>query len=204
MSQFNVHEWNRKRRLASLNEAEVDAQGNLVDFSGGDWKSQVDEYDHIHFFIEPQMADMLEDKLIMAGIDMVDNYPYKGAHLLRVSLGSNAAADLVKAEKIVGQSAKKGSPEQLGESIGTRILDVLKKKLAQFKASVGSENVATNRQLESITNIIGLMGDLQADGILDQAYVDQQIQILAPKFQQIIDNASDSFIQGTDYERSTD
>lgn len=97
-----------------LAEAEIDAAGNLVGFSGGDWKSRVDSYDHIHFFIEPQMADELEDKLIMAGIDMVDSYPYKGAHLLRVSLGSNAAADLVKAEKIVGQSAKKGSPEDLG------------------------------------------------------------------------------------------
>ena len=89
-------------------------------------------------------------------------------------------------------------------TISESVLDFFKKKLAQFKASVGSENMETNRQLESITNIIGLMGDLQADGILDQAYVDQQIQILAPKFQQIIDNASDSFIQGTDYERSTD
>ena len=115
MSRFNVHEWNRKRRLTSLNEAEVDASGNLVDFSGGNWKSQVNSYDHIHFFIEPQAADGLMDKLIMAGIDMVDSYPYKGAHLLRVSLGSNAAADLVKAEKIVGQSSKKGSPEDLGE-----------------------------------------------------------------------------------------
>lgn len=102
------------KSLGVVKEAEIDAAGNLVGFSGGDWKSQVDEYDHIHFFIEPQMANRLEDKLIMAGIDMVDNYPYKGAHLLRVSLGSNAAADLVKAEKIVGQSAKKGSPEDLG------------------------------------------------------------------------------------------
>jgi len=115
MSTFNVHEWNRKRRLSSLNEAEIDAQGNLVGFSGGDWKSKVKEYDHIHFFIEPQNANLLMDKLIMANIDMVDSYPYKGAHLLRVSLGSNAASDLVKAEKIVGQSAKKGSPEDLGE-----------------------------------------------------------------------------------------
>jgi len=44
MSRFNVHEWNYKRRLASLNEAEIDAQGNLVGFSGGDWKSKVEEY----------------------------------------------------------------------------------------------------------------------------------------------------------------
>lgn len=27
MSTFNVHEWNRKRRLSALNEAEIDAQG---------------------------------------------------------------------------------------------------------------------------------------------------------------------------------
>ena len=92
----------------------------------------------------------------------------------------------------------------LNEGISDSVLGFLKKKLAQFKASVGSENMETNRQLESITEIIGLMGDLQVDGILDQAYVDQQIQILASKFQQIIDNASDTFIQGTDYERSTD
>ena len=115
MSQFNVHKWNKERRLAALNEAEVDASGNLVGFGGGDWKSKVNSYDHIHFFIEPQNANLLMDKLIMAGIDMVDSYPYKGAHLLRVSLGDNAAADLVKAEKIIGQSAKKGSPEDLGE-----------------------------------------------------------------------------------------
>ena len=81
---------------------------------------------------------------------------------------------------------------------------MLKKKLDQFKARVGSRNAGTNRQLEAITEIIGLMGDLQVDGVLDQAYVDQQIKVLAPKFQQIIDNASDTFIQGTDYERSTD
>lgn len=112
--------------IREIIEAEVDADGNLVDFSGGDWKSQVDEYDHIHFFIEPQMADMLEDKLIMAGIDMVDNYPYKGAYILRVSLGSNAAADLAKAERIVGQSAKKGSPEEIGEGLGDQIGAALK------------------------------------------------------------------------------
>ena len=86
----------------------------------------------------------------------------------------------------------------------SRVLDFFKKKLDQFKARVGSGNMATNRQLEAITEIIGLMSDLQVDGVLDQAYVDQQIKVLAPKFQQIIDNASDSFIQGTDYERSTD
>lgn len=109
-----------------ITEAEIDASGNLVGFGGGDWKSQVDSYDHIHFFIEPQDADPLMDKLIMAGIDMVDSYPYKGAHLLRVSLGSNAAADLVKAEKIVGQSAKKGSPEDLGEGFGDQVGAALK------------------------------------------------------------------------------
>ena len=116
MSIFNVHEWNRKRRLSALNEAEVDAQGNLIGFSGGDWKSKVREYDHIHFFISPNQADSLMDKLIMADIDMVDSYPHKGKHLLRVSLGSNAAADLAKAEKIVGQEAKKGSPENETDS----------------------------------------------------------------------------------------
>jgi len=116
MSTFNVHEWNRKRRLSTLNEAEIDAQGNLVGFSGGDWKSKVKEYDHIHFFIRPNQADSLMDKLIMADIDMVDSYPHKGKYLLRVSLGSNAAADLVKAEKIVGQEAKKGSPENETDS----------------------------------------------------------------------------------------
>lgn len=116
MSTFNVHEWNRQRRLSTLNEAEIDAQGNLVGFSGGDWKSKVKEYDHIHFFIRPNQADSLMDKLIMADIDMVDSYPHKGKYLLRVSLGSNAAADLAKAEKIVGQEAKKGSPENETDS----------------------------------------------------------------------------------------
>jgi len=116
MSTFNVHEWNRKRRLSALNEAEIDAQGNLIGFSGGDWKSKVREYDHIHFFISPNQADSLMDKLIMADIDMVDSYPHKGKYLLRVSLGSNAAADLAKAEKIVGQEAKKGSPENETDS----------------------------------------------------------------------------------------
>lgn len=92
----------------------------------------------------------------------------------------------------------------LNEGISESILGFLKKKYDQFKASVGSENMATNRQLESITEIIGLMSDLQADGVLDKTYVDQQIEVLAPKFQEIIDNASDTFIQGTDYERSTE
>ena len=95
---------------------------------------------------------------------------------------------------------------------GTRLDDLsastletfLKKKLAQFKSATNSKDRTTNYQLEAITEIIGLMGDLQVDGILDKAYVDQQIKVLAPKFQEIIDNASDNFIQGTDYERSTE
>lgn len=116
LSAINLHPQKFTDIKPFVMEASVDADGNLVDFSGGDWKSQVGEYDHIHFFIEPQMADQLEDKLIMAGIDMVDNYPYKGKYLLRVSLGSNAAADLAKAEKIVGQEAKKGSPENETDS----------------------------------------------------------------------------------------
>jgi len=99
-----------------ITEAEIDAQGNLVGFSGGDWKSKVEEYDHIHFFIRPDQADSLMDKLIDARIDMVDSYPHKGKHLLRVSLGYNAAADLNKAERIVGQEAKKGSPENETDS----------------------------------------------------------------------------------------
>ena len=88
--------------------------------------------------------------------------------------------------------------------VSESVLDFFKKKLDQFKARVGSRNAGTNRQLEAITEIIGLMGDLQVDGVLDQAYVDQQIKVLAPKFQQIIDNATDTFIQGTNYERSTE
>jgi len=102
-----------RQYIREIIEATVDADGNLVDFGGGDWKSQVEPFDHIHFFIEPQMADELEDKLILAGIEMVDNYPYDGAHLLRVSLGSNAAKDLSTAERIVGQSARKSSPEEM-------------------------------------------------------------------------------------------
>jgi len=84
------------------------------------------------------------------------------------------------------------------------LLTSLKKKLAQFKSSTNSKDRTTNYQLNAITEIIGLMGDLQVDGILDKNYVDQQIKVLAPKFQEIIDNASDNFIQGTDYERSTE
>jgi hypothetical protein len=102
-----------RQLIREIIEATVDADGNLIDFGGGDWRSQVEPYDHIHFFIEPQMADELEDKLINADIEMVDNYPYKGAHILRVSLGSNAARDLSTAERIVGQSAKKSSPEEM-------------------------------------------------------------------------------------------
>ena len=105
---------NKLRKLIrEIIEAEIDADGNLVNFSGGDWKSQVGPFDHIHFFIEPQMADELEDKLINADIEMVDSYPYKGAYILRVSLGNNAARDLSTAERIVGQSAKKSSPEEM-------------------------------------------------------------------------------------------
>ena len=102
-----------RKLIREIIEATVDADGNLVGFSGGDWKSQVGPFDHIHFFIEPQMADELEDKLILAGIEMVDNYPYDGAHILRVSLGSNAAKDLSTAERIVGQGARKSSPEEM-------------------------------------------------------------------------------------------
>ena len=141
-----------RQLIREIIEAEVDADGNLVDFSGGDWKSQVGEYDHIHFFIEPQMADQLEDKLIMAGIDMVDNYPYDGAHLLRVSLGSNAAADLAKAERIVGQSAKKGSPEQLEE------LDTPQQMMS--KAS------STEDRLDAIFEFQSAIGDLVMTGVI--------------------------------------
>ena len=95
---------------------------------------------------------------------------------------------------------------------GTRLADLsastletfLKKKLAQFKSATNSQDRTTNYQLNAITEIIGYMADLQVDGVLDKAYVDQQIEVLAPKFQEIIDNASDNFIQGTDYERSTE
>tara|TARA_B100002019_G_scaffold243748_1_gene220505 strand:- start:707 stop:1045 length:339 start_codon:yes stop_codon:yes gene_type:complete len=105
---------NKLRQLIrEIIEAEIDTGGNLVGFRGGDWKSQVEPFDHIHFFIEPQIADELEDKLILAGIEMVDNYPYDGAHILRVSLGSNAAKDLSTAERIVGQGARKSSPEEM-------------------------------------------------------------------------------------------
>ena len=72
---------------------------------------RVSEYDHIHFFIKKQDAGRIEDELIRAGIDMVDDYPFGRKHLLRVSLGSDARGDLQKAEKIVGQRARKDSPE---------------------------------------------------------------------------------------------
>ena len=52
-----------RQLIKEIIEAEIDTGGNLVGFKGGDWKSQVEPFDHIHFFIEPQMADELEDKL---------------------------------------------------------------------------------------------------------------------------------------------
>lgn len=95
-----------------LAEAEVDADGNLVDFSPPNWRMTVGEYDHIHFFINKNKADTIEDLMITAGIDMVDHYPFGSKYLFRVSLGSDARGDLQKAEKIVGQRARKSSPEE--------------------------------------------------------------------------------------------
>lgn len=98
-------------QLGLMKEAEVDADGNLVGFSPPNWRMRVSEYDHIHFYIKRQDAGRLQDELIRAGIDMVDDYPFGRKHLLRVSLGIDPRGDLQKAEKIVGQRARKDSPE---------------------------------------------------------------------------------------------
>lgn len=99
----------KKKNL--IKEAEIDADGNLVGFRGPNWRKMLGEYDHIHFFIKKQDADKFEDQLIRAGVDMIDHYQFGSKYLFRVSLGSDVKGDLQKAEKIIGQPARKDSPE---------------------------------------------------------------------------------------------
>lgn len=92
----------------------------------------------------------------------------------------------------------------LNEGFTSDVIRGLKQMYNDFKINSKGEDRETMSRLNFLMDIIEKAYDLYDLQAIDKEILDGIIEKYGQKFQDEIDNASDSFIKYTDFERSTD